>query len=156
MSQSVPNLRRTVVVLLSLCAIPLLGGCETLTGVNRPDELRVVFDSNDVEFVTMVLSPHFLLVPNPECPDTCERLPQLVVSDTTSHAVPFDQTFAFTSREQYFVEIFPTVEQVATLSMEVYVDGETLYNDFRELQVIGQDGKRETIRVIYTFNELIL
>ena len=156
MSQTVPTLSRTLAVLLSVCGLTLLGGCETLTGVNRPDELRVVFDSQDVETVTLVLSSYFLMIPDPECPDVCERVPQLVEADTTAHAVPFDQTFPFTSREQYFVEIYPTVEQVATLSMEVYVDGDVLYDDFRELQVIGEDGKRETIRVIYTFNELIL
>jgi hypothetical protein len=156
LSHTVPTLRRTVAGLLSVFGLTLLGGCETLTGVNRPDELRVVFDSNDVDSVTMVLSPYFLLIPDPECPDVCERIPQLVESDTTVNAVPFDQTYAFTSREQYFVEIYPTVEQVATLSMEVYIDGDVLYDDFRELQVIGEDGKRETIRVIYTFSELIL
>jgi hypothetical protein len=106
--------------------------------------------------VTLVLSPCFLVIPDPECPDVCERIPRLVESDTTVHTVPFDQTYAFTDREQYFVEIYPTVEQVATLSMEVYVDGDVLYDDFRELQVIGEDGKRETIRVVYTFSELIL
>jgi hypothetical protein len=153
--QGVLSLRRIVAVLF-LASLPLLlGGCDFLTGVSEPEQLRVVIESDDVSSVTLVMSPYFLQITDPECPE-CEAIIQLVQSDTTVQTLPFDQTFAFTSRQQYFVETFPEIEPVATLSLKVFIDGDVWYDDFRELKVVGQDGERETLRFVYQFRELLI
>jgi hypothetical protein len=131
----------------------MLAGCETLTGVSEPEELHVIVDSDDVATVTVITSRYFLQIPDPECPDTCEPTIQLVTSDTAQQSVRYEQRFRFDSRQQYYVETYPAVEQVATLSMRIDIDGDVWYDDFRQLEVVGQDGKRESLRFVYQFRE---
>ena len=154
MSQQTARFRRTLMVTLSVCALPLLGACEWLTGVNEPDELDLTIESSDVDQVTLVTSTYFLMVPDPECPDVCESIVQLVESDTTVVSLPFERTYPFTSRQQYFVETWPPDGETATLSMLVTIDGKVWYDDFRELLPAGNEGERETLRFVYSFNEL--
>lgn len=144
-------MRRTGVVLLTACTLPLLAGCEFLTGVSEPEELHVVVESGEVNSVVMITSAYFLQIPNPECPEVCEPSIQLVQADTTVQALPFDGIYPFTSRQQYFVEVIPEAEQAVTLSMIVDIDGKVWFDDFRELAFVGDDGERETFRFIYTF-----
>jgi hypothetical protein len=134
--------------------IPLLGACEWLTGVSRPQELRVELASDDIATANLITSTFFLLIPDPECPTTCEETVQLVSADTTVINLPFDQVFSFTDREQYFVESYPTVLEEATLSMRVSIDGREWLDDFRTLVPFDEDGQQETLRFVYQFAEL--
>ena len=148
-------LRRTLAVLCSVCALSLLGACEFLTGVSEPEELRVLIESDEVSSVKLVISPYFLQIPDPECPQVCEPRIQLVQADTTSEAMPFERIFDFTSRQQYFVEVFVEGEQSATVAMQILIDGTVWFDDFRRLQLVGEDGDQESLRFVYEFNKLV-
>jgi hypothetical protein len=141
---------------LTVVALLPLGGCDTLTGVNHPDELDLTIESADVSQVVLVTSPYFLLVPDPECPLECERKVQLVEADTTTVSVPFQRRYAFTSREQYFVETYPLLSETATLYMRVAIDGREWYNDSRLLLPEGEDGLPESLRFVYNFSQATL
>lgn len=142
-------------VALLAFALASVGGCEFLTGVSEPDEVRVEIDSQDVDSVTLITSMFFLLVRSPDCPedDECPLVVHLQEADTTTVSVPFDRSYAFTSRLQFFAETFPEDTVAATLSMRVRIDGRDWYNDFRELQPQGDSGERETLQFVYQFRE---
>ncbi len=151
-----PFTRRAAAAFGLALAVPLLGGCEFLTGVNEPDELDLTIESNEVTQAVLVTSTYFLQIPDPECPEECERIVQLVEADTTTVSLPFSRTYAFTGRQQYFVETWPAGGQEATLSMKATIDGKVWYDNFRRLLPAGQDGEQETLRFVYQFRELLL
>ena len=93
-------------LILSLIVLSI-GACEFLTGVHIPDHVSVEIGSSDVSNVTVIQSYHFLMVPNPECPDdpNCPSIVYLVNSDTSSVALPFERTYPFTERHQFFLEL---------------------------------------------------
>ena len=152
--QNKPQLKRTGTLLVAIGLLPLLGACEWLTGVSRPQELRVELQSDDITTANLITSTFFLLIPDPECPTVCEETVQLVSSDTSVINLPFDQTFSFTEREQYFVEAYPVVAEEATLSMRVSIDGREWLDDFRTLAPFDDEGNQETLRFVYQFAEL--
>jgi len=133
--------------------IPLVGACDWLAGVSRPEELRVQIQSEDIDSVTLVTSAFFLAITDPGCIE-CEAIIQLVESDTSIVRLPYDQVYAFTSREQYFVESFPTIPVETALSMRVSIDGRDWFDDFRTLLPDGDEGEPETLRFVYQFAEL--
>lgn len=151
-----PLARRSLAALVLALAVPLMGGCETITGVNEPDELDLSIDSDDVSQAVLVTSAYFLQIPDPNCPEECERLVELVEADTTTVSLPFSRTYAFTSRQQYFVETWPVGGQEATLSMKASIDGRVWYDNFRRLVPAGSDGEQETLRFVYQFREQLL
>lgn len=138
---------------LTVVALVPLGGCDSLTGINHPDELDLTIETSDVGQVVVVTSAYFLLVPDPACPLECERKVQLVEADTTTVSVPFQRRYAFTSREQYFVETYPQLGETATLFMRVAIDGREWYNDSRLLLPEGEDGLPESLRFVYNFSQ---
>lgn len=147
--------RRLFVAFGFTFVVSVLGACEFLTGVNEPDELDLSIESDDVTQAVLVISAFFVQIPDPECPDTCERLVELVEADTTTVSLPYSHTYAFTSRQQYFVETWPVVEQAATMAMKASIDGKVWYDDFRQLLPAGSDGEQETLRFVYQFRELL-
>jgi hypothetical protein len=149
-----PRRVRIAGVALSASALIALAACSWLTGVNEPDELGLDLDA-DTDQLTLVTSTYFIMVPNPECPEDCPRIVQLVVADTTVISTPYQRIYPFTSRQQYFLEAWPTDGDSATVDMRVTIDGETWYDDFR-LLVPVEDGDRETIRFVYNFRELVI
>lgn len=136
-------------------AVPILGACEFLSGVNEPDELDLAIDSDQVTQAVLVTSTYFLQIPDPECPEECERLVELVEADTTTVSLPYSRRYTFTSRQQYFVETWPAGGEVATMSMRASIDGKVWYDDFRQLAPAGSDGEQETLRFVYQFRELL-
>ncbi len=149
-------LSRLVATASAVVALLVLAGCESLTGINRPDELDLTIESADVGQVVVVTSAYFLLIPDPECPLDCEAKVQLVEADTATVSVPFQRRYAFTAREQYFVETYPLLGNTATLYMRVAIDGREWYNDTRLLLPEGQDGLPESLRFVYNFNQATL
>ena len=112
----------TLLGALMLFTLPLTGACDLLnTPSGEPETVRVTIQSPDVGDAALVTSMEFILVPEAECAGEpgCPETVQLVRSDTTGPALPFDQTYSFDDRLQFFVEAFPFGEQTATLSMRV-------------------------------------
>ena len=70
-------------LILSLIVLSI-GACEFLTGVHIPDQVSVEIGSSDVSDVTVIQSYHFLMIPDPECPEdpSCPSVVYLVNSDT--------------------------------------------------------------------------
>jgi hypothetical protein len=136
--------------------LPFMGACEFLTGVNEPDEIDITIESDDVSQAVLVTSTFFIQVPDPECPDECERLVEFVDTDTTTVSLPYHDVRPFTERQQYFVETWPVGGQAATVSMMISIDGRLWYDDFRRLLPEDVDGEQETLRFVYQFRELIL
>ncbi|HIF55977.1 MAG: hypothetical protein ABGY10_09950 [bacterium] len=132
-----------------------MGACEFLTGVHIPDHVSVEIGSSDVSNVTVVQSYHFLMIPNPECPDdpSCPAVVYLVNSDTSSVALPFERTYPFTERHQFFLETYPPEGEEATLTMRIMIDEKEWYNDFRKLLPAGENGDQETFQFVYQFGE---
>ena len=123
-----------------------MGACEFLTGVHIPDHVSVEIGSSDVSNVTVVQSYHFLMMPNPECPDdpSCPSVVYLVNSDTSSVALPFERTYPFTERHQFFLETYP-----------LEGEEEEWYNDFRRLLPANEAGDREKFQFVYQFGESV-
>ena len=142
--------------ILSLIVLSI-GACEFLTGVHIPDQVSVEIGSSDVSNVTVVQSYHFLMIPNPECPDdpSCPAAVYLVNSDTSSVALPFERTYPFTERHQFFLETYPPEGEEATLTMRIMIDEDEWYNDFRKLLPAGEDGDQETFQFVYQFGEIV-
>ena len=134
-----------------------IGACEFLTGVHIPDQVSVEIGSSDVSNVTVVQSYHFLMIPNPECPDdpSCPSVVYLVNSDTLSVALPFERTYPFTERHQFFLETYPPEGEEATLTMRIMIDEDEWYNDFRKLLPADEDGDQETFQFVYQFGEIV-
>jgi hypothetical protein len=134
-----------------------MGACEFLTGVHIPDHVSVEIGSSDVSNVTVVQSYHFLMMPNPECPDdpSCPSVVYLVNSDTSSVALPFERTYPFTERHQFFLETYPPEGEEATLTMKIMIDEEEWYNDFRRLLPANEAGDREKFQFVYQFGESV-
>jgi len=134
-----------------------MGACEFLTGVHIPDHVSVEIGSSDVSNVTVVQSYHFLMMPNPECPDdpSCPSVVYLVNSDTSSVALPFERTYPFTERHQFFLETYPLEGEEATLTMKIMIDEEEWYNDFRRLLPVNEAGDREKFQFVYQFGESV-
>lgn len=143
---------------LTLVLLPFVGGCDFLTGVSEPEEVRVEIGSEDVSSVTLITSMHFLLIQNPECPDdpSCEPVPYLQTSDTSTVELPFDRTYRFTPRLQFFVETFPDTSVTATLTLRVSIDGDPWYDDFRELVADDGAGSQETLQFLYQFRDVTI
>ena len=142
--------------ILSLIVLSI-GACEFLTGVHIPDQVSVEIGSSDVSNVTVVQSYHFLMIPNPECPDdpSCPSVVYLVNSDTSSMTLPFERTYPFTERRQFFLETYPPEGEEATLTMRIMIDEDEWYNDFRKLLPAGEDGDQETFQFVYQFGEIV-
>ena len=142
--------------ILSLIVLSI-GACEFLTGVHIPDQVSVEIGSSDVSNVTVVQSYHFLMIPNPECPDdpNCPSVVYLVNSDTSSMTLPFERTYPFTERRQFFLETYPPEGEEATLTMRIMIDEDEWYNDFRKLLPAGEDGDQETFQFVYQFGEIV-
>ncbi len=143
---------RAIRALVGALVVPAVAACSFLTGVKEPEELHLTLDSDAGE-LTLVTSSFFVLVPDPECPE-CDPFVQLVSSDTTVVSPPFERTYAFTSRQQYFIEVWHSEAEAATVVMKVLIDDEVWYDDFREL--VPQEGEEvETVRFVYNFSELV-
>lgn len=138
---------------LTLATVSTLGACAWLTGVDPPDELDLTLESDAPE-LTLVRSTFFIMIPDPECPEQCERVPQLVTADTTVITPPYERVFPFTDRLQYFVDVWPTNGEAATVTMRVLIDGDTWYDDFRALPALDPTQDRPTVRFVYSFREL--
>lgn len=131
----------------------MLGACDALTLDREPEVAHIEISSSDVSEVTLITSPWFVEVEDPECPQ-CARLIHLVIADTTTVSLPFRQSYPFTSRLQFFAETYPTELRPATLSMTVHLDDEEWYNDSRLLVLENADGERETLRFVYKYNDV--
>lgn len=141
--------RWTVVLALTLAS----GGCDWLRGVSDPEEIRIELSSSQTSQAVVVRSTYFQLQPDPECPETCPSEVLLVESDTSIVSLPFNSTFPFTERRQYFVEAFPAVPDTTELAMKISIDGKEWYSDFRALGPDDGEGNRETLRFVYQFSE---
>ena len=143
-------------LILSLIVLSI-GACEFLTGVHIPDQVSVAIGSSDVSNVTLIQSYHFLMVSDPECPEdpSCPSIVYLVKSDTSSVALPFERTYPFTERRQFFLETYPPEGEEATLTMRIMIDEDEWYNDFRKLLPAGEDGDQETFQFVYQFGEIV-
>ena len=142
--------------ILSLIVLSI-GACEFLTGVHIPDQVSVEIGSSDVSNVTVVQSYHFLMIPDPECPEdpSCPSVVYLVNSDTSSMTLPFERTYPFTERHQFFLETYPPEGEEATLTMRIMIDEDEWYNDFRKLLPADEDGDQETFQFVYQFGEIV-
>ena len=149
------NVNRSGKVLILGLIVLSTGACEFLTGVHIPDHVNVQLGSSDVSEVTVVQSYHFIMISNPECPDdpNCPSVVYLVSSDTSTVSLPFERTYQFTERHQFFLETYPVENREATLTMRVMNDDEEWYNDFRKLRAGTEDDDRETLQFVYSFGE---
>ncbi|NNF27061.1 MAG: hypothetical protein HKN73_07575 [Gemmatimonadetes bacterium] len=143
--------------LLKLAALLVMTGtaaCESLTLRREPEIARIRIDSPDVDEITLVTSQWFLRVPDPECPDACVRLIELVEADTVTIALPYDQQYPFDFRLQLFAEAYTVTPVAANVSMLVHVDDREWMNDARTLQPDDGNGEQETLRFVYEYNTL--
>ena len=128
--------------------------CESLTLRREPENVRVRIDSADVDELTLVTSRWFLRVPDPECPEACVRLVELVEADTVTISLPYDQQYPFNFRLQFFAEAYTVTPETANVSMLVHVDDREWMNDARTLQPDDGEGGQETLRFVYEYNQL--
>lgn len=138
----------------------VLAGCEALTLDREPEVAHVELDSPDVSSVTLITSRWFIEVEDPECENPgdpgCPRRTQLVEADTTTVSLPFQGSYDFDFRLQFYAEAFTNPPVAATVEMKVYLDDEEWYNDSRFLPLMNDDGVQETIKFQYQYHTLRL
>lgn len=128
-----------------------MAACESLTLRREPEIARIEIESSDVDEVNLVTADWFALVADPNCP-ACESDVRLVNSDTSVVALPFEQTYRFGPRLQFFAETYPVVGEPVMLSLRAYVDGAEWINASRLLQPVDDNGRRETLRFVYQYS----
>ena len=69
LNRSLLKVTRAIHALCLVLVVLSVGACEWLTGVHIPDHVSVEIGSSDVSSVTVIQALHFLMIPNPECPD---------------------------------------------------------------------------------------
>ena len=155
LNRSLLKVTRAIHALCLVLVVLSVGACEWLTGVHIPDHVSVEIGSSDVSSVTVIQALHFLMIPNPECPDdpSCPSIVYLVNSDTSSVSLPFERTYQLTERHEFFLETYPPEGEEATLTLRVLIDEEEWYNDFRRLLPANAEGDRETLQFVYKFGE---
>lgn len=128
----------------------ILSACDALTVSSEPEVARIKIDSPDVTEVTLITADWFTYVGDPGCP-ACEAGVQLLRSDTSVVSLPFERTYRFTPRLQFFAETFPVEREPAFLTLTAYIDGREWLNSSRTLQPETEDGGRETLRFVYQY-----
>ncbi|MCE2454987.1 MAG: hypothetical protein J4G12_04095 [Gemmatimonadetes bacterium] len=145
--------------ILPLSLVPvLISGCDWLTGPGEPEEVTVTVTSQQVSSAVLITSQDFLLVEDPECvgQEGCPLITHINSSDTTTVTLPYERTYRLNDRLQFHSRIFPTEEVVATIAVNVKIDGRDWYNDFRELQVWESVGVRQALTFSYQFQAATL
>ena len=142
--------RRLVVAAMLACTAPFLGACDWLRGTSEPEQVRILIESSDVTEVTLTSSFFFTLVQDPDCPQ-CEPDIQFIDFDTETVQLPFERTYAFTPRLQVFFEALP--DEVSTLAMQVFIDDEVWYDDFRTVDPNALP-LPESLRFVYQFADI--
>lgn len=128
-----------------------LAACDSLTLRRGPETARVEIESADVDEVNLITADWFIFVDNPDCPG-CESAVQLVNSDTSVVALPFEQSYRFGPRRQFFAETYPAAGEPAVLSLRAYVDGAEWINTSRLLRPADDNGQPETLRFVYQYS----
>ena len=147
-SRGAPATRLRVALVLSVAT---LAACDSLTLRREPETARIEIESSDVDQVNLITADWFLFVDDPDCPG-CESAVRLVDSDTSLVALPFEQTYRFGPRLQFFAETYPAVREPAVLSLRAYVDGAEWINSSRLLQPADDNGRPETLRFVYQYS----
>lgn len=140
--------RLRVALVLSAVAV---AACDSLTLRREPEIARIEIESADVDEVNLITADWFRFVDDPNCPG-CESTVRLVDSDTSVVALPFEQTYRFGPRLQFFAETFPVVREPTVLSLRGYVDGSEWINSSRLLQPADENGRPETLRFVYQYS----
>lgn len=128
-----------------------MAACESLTLRREPEIARIEIESSDVDEVKLITADWFVLVADPNCP-ACESDVRLVNSDTSVVALPFEQTYRFGPRLQFFAETYPVVREPVMLSLRAYVDGAEWINASRLLRPEDDNGRQETLRFVYQYS----
>ena len=159
--QYIESVRRPLRRLAALAGVTLLfAGCEALTLDREPEVAHIELDSPDVSSVTLVISRWFIEMEDPECENPgdpgCPTRTQLVEADTSTVSLPFEQSYDFDFRLQFYAEAFTNPPVEATVAMKVYLDDEEWYNDSRFLPLMNDDGVQESIKFQYQYHTLRL
>ena len=160
-SQYIKSARHPVRRVAALAGAALvLAGCDALTLDREPEVAHLEIDSPDVGSVTLITSRWFIEVEDPECEvpgdPECPRRIQLVEADTSTVSLPFNESYDFSFRLQFFVETYTTPPVEATLAMKVHLDDAEWYNDSRLLVPSDSEGEQETLRFVYQYHHLAL
>ena len=134
-----------------------LGACENLGIRAEPEELTVEIDAEGVSNVTVVTSTNWVFIVDPTCDPTttqqCDEILRVQSADTSTFDTPFRRTYQFDNRYRYLVETFPTDSVPATLSLRIFIDGESWYSDSRPLQPATANDERESLTFTYVWQE---
>lgn len=141
---------RRAALLASLAGLPFAGACDSLGLGGEPETARVHIESADAQEVTLVTARRFVYVRPPDCTE-CPAVAQPVDSDTSVVSVPFDRTYPFDARLQFFAETFPAAAEPATLSLVAYVDDREWSRASRLLRPAEEDDVQETLQFVYEF-----
>lgn len=143
--RAIPRWRLTTLLVCGAAAF-IFAACDSVFLHRGPEEVTVWVRSEDVDAAEVVTSMNFFR--------TADGDVALVEADTAAVALPFRQTWGFTSRQRFFVETYLAGADTATLSLRVDIDGKTWYDDFRTLTSTGgEEGGPETLRFVYEFTE---
>lgn len=151
--------RRAALAMAALCgASPVLAGCDALTLDREPEVAHLEIDSADVGEVTLIISQWFIRIADPECDqgEGCATITHLVQADTATVSLPFEDSYPFDFRLQFYAETYPTAGVPASLAMKVHLDDEEWYNDSRLLLPEDGDSDQETLKFEYEYNQATL
>jgi len=142
--------------LVAIAVVAGLAGCESLTLRREPETARIKIESTDVSQVTLITSQWFVQVADEECGPQCPQKIELIAADTADVSLPFERTYSFNSRLQFFAETFPVVREEAEVSMLAHVDDREWFNSSRTLQPEDEEGLQETLRFVYQYSRATL
>jgi len=133
-----------------------LAACENLGLRAEPEEITVEVESDGTGQVTVITSTNWVFISDPVCDpqsQQCDEILRVQSADTASFAAPYRRTYRFDNRHRYLVETFPTDSVAATLSLRIFIDGESWYSDSRPLQPATANEDRESLLFTYVWQE---
>jgi len=138
--------RLALFLLTGVLLIPVLGGCDWITGDPTPEEARVVLEGDADAQVDILLSKNFLTAQQ----ENGEILVEVLASQIETVSPPFSRTFNIREEQQFFARAMPADSTVVTnVRMQVFVDGESRYDQTRDVS-------EEYLQFIFLFNRPIL
>jgi hypothetical protein len=120
-------------MLVLLCAIAA-SACDAVFGTenNQAKNARVIISGSSAVPLQLVTSTDFEAIRDN---NTGEIAVTLTVADTTSIAVPLDQTFPFNGSDRFFINLSnPDPDVIASIRLRLLVDGREVFDESANMQ----------------------
>ncbi|HEX6308541.1 MAG TPA: hypothetical protein VFZ69_10165 [Longimicrobiales bacterium] len=132
---------KPIAIMVALAAV-LSGGCGLLDDPT-PDEARLVIQGDADKPVRVIISTEFVSQVN----EQGQTRVVIFAADTLITTLPYDQVYAITEEQRFFVEAARLDADLDALTMQVFIDRRKLFDEGGRLL------ESAPYRFVYTFNQ---